>query len=151
MCGRCSGRPEIGESELPSGCACCFYDEMAQRAQFVTANLMCCRLAALLARDVHCRSMEVDRVPSKFAYFGRTEAVPVGDEDHGGIAVAVAITFGGFDQLLDLGLGQVLALPVSGVGTPTGGNCSLLCRLALPPRGAISPAFADTLGPLLLA
>jgi len=39
--------------------------------------------------------------------------------------VAVAITFSGLDQLVDLGLGQVLALAVSGVRTPARGNCSL--------------------------
>jgi hypothetical protein len=31
--------------------------------------------------------------------------MPVGDQDHGGVPVAVAITFRGLDQLLDLGLG----------------------------------------------
>ena len=71
----------------------------------VTANLMRCRLAVLLARDVHRCGMEVDRVPSEFAYLRSPEAMPVGDEDHGGVPVAVSITFRGFDQLLDLGLG----------------------------------------------
>jgi hypothetical protein len=51
--------------------------------------------------------------------------VAVGNKDHGCVAVAVAITFGGLDQLLDLGLGQVLALAVFGVGPPSGANCSL--------------------------
>ena len=51
-----------------------------------------CRVAVLLARDVHRRGMEVDRVPSEFAYLGSPEAMPVGDEDHGGVPVAVTIT-----------------------------------------------------------
>jgi hypothetical protein len=71
----------------------------------VTANLMRCRLAVFLARDVNRCGMEVDRVPSEFAYLGSPEAMPVGDEDHGGVPVAVAITFRGLDQPLDLGLG----------------------------------------------
>ena len=44
--------------------------QLSQRPQFVTATLMCCRLAVLLARDVHRCGMEVDRVPSEFAYLG---------------------------------------------------------------------------------
>ena len=64
--------------------------------------------------------------PSEFAYLGSAKAVPIGDEDHGGISLAVAITFRGLDQLLDLNLGQVLAFSVVGVWTATKANCSLL-------------------------
>ncbi len=70
-----------------------------------TTNLMSGRLATLLARDVHCCGIEVDCVPGEFTYLGSPEAVAVGDQDHGRVPVAVAITFGGLDQLLDLGLG----------------------------------------------
>jgi hypothetical protein len=49
--------------------------------------------------------MKVDRVPGEVACFGSPQAVPEGYQDHSGVAVAVAITFGGLDQLLDLGLG----------------------------------------------
>ena len=66
---------------------------------------MRCRLAVLFAGDIHRGSMEIDRVPSEFAYLGSPEAMPVGDEDHGGVPVAIAIGLGGIDQLLDLGLG----------------------------------------------
>ena len=84
---------------------------------------MRCRLAVLFAGDIHRGSMEIDRVPSEFAYLGSPEAMPVGDEDHGGVTVAVAITFRGLDQL---------------------------CRLVLPKRGAISPAFTGPPGLILL-
>jgi hypothetical protein len=33
--------------------------------------------------------------------------MPIGDQDHGGIARAPAVALGGFEQALDLGLGQV--------------------------------------------
>ena len=50
--------------------------QLSQRPQFVTANLMYCRLAVLLARDVHRCGMEVDRVPSEFAYLGSPQPMP---------------------------------------------------------------------------
>jgi hypothetical protein len=37
--------------------------------------------------------------------------MPGGDQDHGGVAVAVAVALGGLDQLLDLTLGQMLSGP----------------------------------------
>ncbi len=41
--------------------------------------------------------------------FGGPQPVAVSDEDHRGIAVAVTVALRGFDQRLDLALGQVLA------------------------------------------
>ena len=38
--------------------------------------------------------------------FGHPQAVPVGDKDHGGVPVAVAVAFRRRDQSLDLILGQ---------------------------------------------
>ena len=49
------------------------------------------------------------------------------------------------DQLLDLGLGQVLALSIIGVGTPTRPQLLAFRRLAPRGRDAISPAFAGSL------
>ena len=80
--------------------------------------------------------------PTEFTYLGSPKPVAVGDKDHGRIPMAVAITFDGLHQLL--GLGQVLALPVVGVRTATGNNCSLFAGWALPRRGLISPAFAGS-------
>ena len=47
--------------------------------------------------------------PSAGPPVGRPQAMAVGDQDHGGVAVAVAVALGGVDQPLDFGLGQVLA------------------------------------------
>jgi len=44
--------------------------------------------------------------------------VPVGDEDHGGVAEAPSVALGRFHEPLDLGLGEVLPPPQLGVGTP---------------------------------
>ena len=73
-----------------------------------------------------CRP-EVDCVPTEVANLGSPEAMPVGEQDHGGVAVAVAVAFGRLDQRLDLSLGQVFPLPVIGIGPSAGRrwNCSL--------------------------
>ena len=50
----------------------------------------------------------------------------VGDQDHGGVAMAVAIAFGGLGQALHLVVGQILACPQIGVFRPNRHhNCSL--------------------------
>ena len=49
--------------------------------------------------------------------------------DHGGIPITVAIGLGRLDQLLDLGLGQVLPLPIVGVGSAS--DCALLGRIGV--------------------
>ncbi len=43
------------------------------------------------------------------------EAVAIGDEDHGGIALAPTIGLGRVHQLGDLALGQVLPRPIGGI------------------------------------
>jgi len=43
--------------------------------------------------------------------------MPEGDEEHGRVALAVAISSGGLNQPLDLTLGQMLAWPKLGIGT----------------------------------
>jgi hypothetical protein len=44
--------------------------------------------------------------------------MPVGDQDHGGVAMAVAIAARGLDQLLHLALGQMLARAQVGIRLP---------------------------------
>ncbi len=52
------------------------------------------------------------------------EAVAIGDEDHGGIALAPTVGLGRVHQLDDLALGQVLPRPIGGVWLPRRHNCS---------------------------
>jgi hypothetical protein len=35
--------------------------------------------------------------------------MPIGDQDHGGVAVAMAVAVGGDNQAVDLGVGEVFA------------------------------------------
>ncbi len=51
-------------------------------------------------------------MPLQIAHLGRPQAVPVGDQDHGGIAVPVPAAFPRRShQGLDLGRRQILARP----------------------------------------
>jgi hypothetical protein len=63
-------------------------------------------------------TVEVDLVQAKVADFGSTQAVPVGQQDHDGIAVTVAVAPGRPDQRLDLIGGEVLPGPKLGVLRP---------------------------------
>jgi hypothetical protein len=52
---------------------------------------------------------EVHRVPPERHQLGRSNAVPVGHQYHGRVAVAVTVIAGGGRQPIDLGIGEVLA------------------------------------------
>jgi hypothetical protein len=49
------------------------------------------RRAALGPADSHGGGVEVDLVPTEVDQLGDPEAMPVRDQDHGGVAVAIAI------------------------------------------------------------
>jgi hypothetical protein len=53
------------------------------------------------------------------------QAMPVSDQDHGGVAMAMAVALGGVAQALDFGVGQMLAAAVGCVGPPTRRDCSI--------------------------
>jgi hypothetical protein len=61
--------------------------------------------------DVQAGRRELDLFPAEVGQLRRPQAVPIGQKDHGGIAVSVAVALGGVDQPLHLGLGQILAGP----------------------------------------
>ena len=71
--------------------------------------------AALEPPDMQAAMGEVDGVPAQRHQLGRPQAVPVGDQHHGGIAVAVAIPPGSIDQAGYLAIGQILARADLGV------------------------------------
>ena len=111
--------------------------QFPQRSQLGTADLVRGRLTVLLAADVHRSSPEVDRIPGQLAQLGSPQTMPIGDQDHGRATMTVAITFGGLDQPLDLGLGQVLPLPVVGIRPTSLDNCHLLS--VNPPLSQMQP------------
>ena len=84
--------------------------------------------AALDPADMHAAMGEVDGVPAQRDQLGRPQAVPVGDQHHGGVAVAIAVLASGRDQPIDLGVGQVLARADLGVAAPL--RWSSACQLS---------------------
>ena len=51
--------------------------------------------------------------------------MPIGQQDHQRITIAVAVTLGGLDQLVDLVVLEVLARPQLGIFQPPQRNCSI--------------------------
>src|SRR5262249_23258046 len=71
---------------------------------------------------------KVDGVPPQRDELARPQPVPVGDQHHGGIAVAVAVLPGRGDQAIDFGVGQILARADSSVALTAGwpmGDCPI--------------------------
>src|SRR6516164_911176 len=93
--------------------------------------------AVLDAGDMQEAMHEVHLLPPQRAQFGRSEAMPVGEQDHGRVPVAMAVVPGSLHKPFDLTLRQVFTLAVMGVGEATSANCSLysgwwpglLCRI----------------------
>ena len=61
---------------------------------------------------------KVNGVPAQRDQLARPQAMAVGDQDHGGVTVAIAVLASYRDQPIDLGVGQVLARADLGVAAP---------------------------------
>jgi len=67
---------------------------------------------------------KIDGIPSQGDKLSRPQTVPVGYQDHGGVAMAVAVLPRDADQAVDLVIGEILAGADLGVGTPARGVAS---------------------------
>jgi hypothetical protein len=57
---------------------------------------------------VQAASIEFDLMPLQIAQLTSPQPVPVGEQDHGGVAVAIAASFASsLDQPLDLAAGEI--------------------------------------------
>ena len=65
---------------------------------------------------------QVDAIPFQVAHLDRPQAMPEGNQDHGGVSVRAAIALAPFDQLLDFFLGEVFPRPDIGIPGPTRRN-----------------------------
>jgi hypothetical protein len=86
-----------------------FARKPTERPQFVATDRMRGGRTLLGPADCQRCVVEVDLVPTQVDQFNRSEAVSVGQQHHGRVAVAVSIGLGGFRQTLDLGIGQILS------------------------------------------
>jgi hypothetical protein len=85
---------------------------------------MCCRLAALGPAHVHGAGLEGDRRPLQVAELRHAQTMPEADQDHGRIALAMAVALGRLDQSVDLKLGEVLAIAAHvAVAAPAQRDC----------------------------
>ena len=73
------------------------------------------RRAVLDAADIDSRGIEVDLLPADIDQLAHPQRMPEGHEDQQPVPSRVAAVASRRQQLLDLSLGQVLALPVVGV------------------------------------
>jgi hypothetical protein len=118
----------------------------AQRPQFVAPDGMRAWCALLGPADGKGGVVEVDLVPAQIDQFRHSEAVPVGQQDHGGIAVAVSIIFGGARQALDFGIGQIFPSAQFSIrAAQRRGNCSIFsgrrCQFELGIRHVIPRSY----------
>ena len=92
--------------------------QAAQRPQFRPPSGCVAGVAGLAPADVQIGTAEVHLIPAQIDKLTRPQAVPVGDQDHGRIAVAVAVVLGGIDQPLHLLLSEMLARAQFGIWLP---------------------------------
>jgi hypothetical protein len=98
--------------------------EPPQGSQFITPERMSAGGAILDPADVEDGGA-VDLIPAQVAQFGRSQPVPEGDQDHGGVAVPVPVCLGGLKQGLYFGRRQVLSGAAFGVRSSGWHDCSI--------------------------
>src|SRR5579862_8901801 len=80
--------------------------------------------ASLDPADVQRARSKLDLIPPQVHKLCRPEAMPIGRQDHGGVAMPPTVLPGGGHQPFDLGLCQVLTGAEGSVGKPLGCDCS---------------------------
>src|SRR5215207_7548447 len=100
--------------------------ELTQGAQLPSPEWVDAGHAVLDPPDVQQAVLEVDLIPAQRAQLGDAQPVPIGDLDHGGIAVPVPVLACGGDQALDFLGGQVFAWSALGLGHGPWRNCPIL-------------------------
>jgi hypothetical protein len=91
--------------------------------------------------DMHDRAVEVDLVPAEITGLGRSLAVPVGQQDHGGVTVTVPVAPRGLGQRLDLVRGCAARR-----SSAASEQLFVLLQLARPRAGGILPYETDDPG-----
>jgi len=71
--------------------------ELAQGSQLTAGNGMDSWRTILGSIDVQSAVTEVDRIPTQGHKLAYPQTMPIGDQDHGGVAVAMAVAAGGDD------------------------------------------------------
>ena len=112
--------PLRGEDEGRGGLAF----KLPQCPQFIAEDRVRCRFTALGPAHVHGAGLECDRRPLQIAELRHPQPVTEADQDHGSIALAMAVALRRLDETLDFELGQVLAIAAHvPVAAPTERDC----------------------------
>jgi hypothetical protein len=93
--------------------------EPPQGSQFITPERMSAGGAILDPADVEDGGAEPNLIPAQVAQFGRSQPVPKGDQDHGGVPVPVPICLGGLDQSLYFARRYNFGMKIRSPGTAT--------------------------------
>src|SRR5712675_1324213 len=71
---------------------------------------------------------EVDLIPTKVRDLGRTQTMPKGYQNHGSVAVAIAVLSRGSNERFNLWLGQIFPRPQIAVFRSPRHDCSIFGR-----------------------
>src|SRR3954453_6417770 len=93
--------------------------------------------AALGTGDMQVTMCQVHLLPPERAKLRSPQPMTEGQENHGRIAVAIAVVASGLHEPLDLALGQVLTLSIVRIRQPSPANCSLYSGRSLGVRHRI--------------
>ena len=106
---------------------------------------MWCTLGAAALEPAHVEGalLEVELIPAHGDELADAQAVAVGHEDHGGVAVAALLALrGDLHQQVDLLGGEVLARAQGGVGHAARGCCPIYDGRCPPFASPVSPCFS---------
>src|SRR6516165_11399171 len=81
---------------------------------------------ALDATDMQTPVSKVDGVPAQGDQLGDAQPMSIGDQDHGGVTVAVTVAGGHLDEAIYLAVGKVLARANIGIAPAAWGTRSIV-------------------------
>jgi hypothetical protein len=90
--------------------------------------------AVLGAGHVQAAMDKIDLIPAQRTQFRRSQPMPEGQQDHGGVPVSVSVVAGCLHQPFDLAFGEVFAGAVMAIWLPTARYCSLYSGWGHGPR-----------------
>jgi hypothetical protein len=80
-------------------------------------------MCAIVRADA--RLGQFDAIPFQVAHLDRPQAMPEGNQDHGGVPVPVTVRASRIHEPLDLGFGELLSIPRFAVWLATRPNCPI--------------------------
>jgi hypothetical protein len=112
----CAHRPATLGNEDVGFCGV-LAPELAQSTDFIASDRMDTWYAAFSAANVQPALVKFDLMPLQIAHFRSSQAMTIGDQDHGCIAMATSVDLASrVHEALDLALGEIAAGNCEGFG-----------------------------------